>query len=96
VDTVPAPASAAEAMNMVRAGLEYLAAADATALTAEEQGRCLRGLEQVTSVLTAARSSVLGAFTAGQGYAADAMTLCKKRCGGCWRPIWCPSGPGSP
>ena len=36
-------------------------------LTAEEQAGCLRGLERVTSVATAARSSVLGAFTAGQG-----------------------------
>ena len=57
---------------MVRAGLDYLAATDATAMSAEEQARCLRGLEQVNSVATAARTSFLGAFTAGQGYAADA------------------------
>ena len=57
---------------MVRAGLDYLATADATAMAAEEQARCLRGLEQASSVLTAARTSVLGGFTAGQGYAADA------------------------
>jgi hypothetical protein len=37
VGTVPAFASATEAMNMVRAGLDYLAAADATAMAAEEQ-----------------------------------------------------------
>ena len=32
MSTVPAPASTAEAMDMVRAGLAYLAAADPTAL----------------------------------------------------------------
>ena len=70
--TVPVFASATEAMQMVRAGLDYLAATDATAMPAEEQARCLRGLEQVNSVATAARTSILGAYTAGQGYAADA------------------------
>ena len=57
---------------MVRAGLDYLAAADATAMAAPEQARCLRGLEQANSVATAARTSILGAFAAGQGPAADA------------------------
>ncbi len=57
---------------MVRAGVDYLAAADATAMAAQEQARCLRGLEQVNSVATAARASILAAFTAGQGHAADA------------------------
>jgi len=71
VSSVTAPASASEALDMVRTGLAYLAAADATQMAAEEQARCLRGLEQATSVLTAARTSVLAGFTAGQGYAAD-------------------------
>jgi hypothetical protein len=57
---------------MLRAALAFLAGANATALTAAEQARCLRDLEQATSILTAARSFMLGAFTAGQGYAADA------------------------
>ena len=57
---------------MVRAGLGYLATADATAMAAETQARCLRVLEQVSSVGTAARTSILAAFTCGQGYAADA------------------------
>ena len=70
--TVPVFASATEAMQMVRAGLDYLAATDATAMAAEEQARCLRALEQVNSVATAARTSILGAYTAGQGYTADA------------------------
>ena len=67
-----APASASEAMEMVRAGLGYLAAADATAMAAETQAQCLRMLEQATAMGTAARTSVLAAFTSGQGYSADA------------------------
>ena len=69
---VPVFASASEALDMVHAGLRFLADGDATELTAEEQAGCLRSLERVASVTTAARSSVLGAFTAGQGYSADA------------------------
>jgi len=71
VSTVTAPASAREAMAMVRAGLGYLAAADPTAMAAAEQARCLRGLEQAHSILVAARTSALAGFAAGQGYAAD-------------------------
>ena len=70
--TVPAAASASEAIDMVHAGLGYLAAADATAMPAETQARCLRMLEQATAMGTAARASILAAFTAGQGYSADA------------------------
>ena len=55
---------------MVRAGLGYLAAADATAMAAETQAQCLRMLEQAHSMGTAARTSVLAAFTSGQGYSA--------------------------
>src|SRR5450631_3512476 len=68
----PVFASAAEAVELARAALGYLASADATGLTAEEQAGCLQGLERVTSVTIAARSSVLGAFTAGKGYSAAA------------------------
>jgi len=57
---------------MVRAGLGYLAAADAAQLGAATQAECLRGLERADSVITAARASVLAGFTAGQGYADDA------------------------
>ena len=70
--TVPVFASPSEAIQMVRAGLDYLAAADATAMAAQEQARCLRGLEHANSVTTAARTSILGAFAAGQGHSADA------------------------
>ena len=68
----PAFAGAREAAEVVRAGLGYLAAADATAMAAETQAYCLRLLEQAHSVGTAARTSILAAFTSGQGYSADA------------------------
>jgi hypothetical protein len=66
--TAPVFASVREAMDMVRAGLAFIASADATELPAEEQAEILRGLERVSSVVTAARTCVLGAFTAGKGY----------------------------
>jgi len=70
--TAPVFASVGEAMDMVRAGLAFVAAADAAELTTEEQAETLRALERANSVATAARTSVLGAFTAGKGYSADA------------------------
>ena len=57
---------------MVRAGLGFLATADATAMAAETQAQCLQILEQVTAMGAAARTSILAAFTSGQGYCADA------------------------
>jgi Domain of unknown function (DUF222) len=69
---VVSPGSVEEALGMLRSALVYLATADASAMTAGEQARCLRMLEQANSMATAARTSVLGAFTAGQGYSADA------------------------
>ena len=68
----PAPASTAEAMEMVLAGLGYLAAADPTALAVQAQAECLQAFEQADAMSTAARAWFLGAFTAGQGYADDA------------------------
>ena len=67
-----APASAREALDMVRAGLGYLAAADATQLAAATQAECLRELEQADAVATAARASILAGFAGGQGYSGDA------------------------
>jgi hypothetical protein len=65
------PASAREALDMVRAGLDYLAAADAARLPAATQAECLRALEQHDAAVTAARAGFLAAFTAGQGHAGD-------------------------
>ena len=72
MSTVPAFASASEAMDMVHAGLGYLATTDATAMAADTQARCLQMLEQATAMGTAARASILAAFTSAQGYSADA------------------------
>jgi hypothetical protein len=66
-----APADAREALDMVRAGLGYLAAADAAQLPAATQAECLRELEQHDAALTATRAGILAAFTAGQGPAGD-------------------------
>src|SRR6185437_6210117 len=70
--SAPAFASVGEAMDMARAALGYLAAADATQLAAETQAECLRGLERIDAIATAARASFLSAFTVGKGYSADA------------------------
>src|SRR5579862_8299550 len=67
----PMFASASEAMEMVHTALGYLVQADATAMSGAERARCLRELEQADAVATAARTSVLGAFAAGQDYADD-------------------------
>ena len=65
------PASAREALDMVRAGLGYLAAADAAQVPAVVLAECLRELEQHNAMATAARAGFLAAFTAGQGPAGD-------------------------
>ena len=46
MSAAPACASVGEALDMVRAGLGYLAAADAAQLPAATQAECLRELEQ--------------------------------------------------
>jgi hypothetical protein len=73
--TAPAPASAGEALDMVHAGLAYLAGADATAMRAAERARCLRELEEADAVATAARAAILGMFGAGQDYADDTVRV---------------------
>src|ERR1700730_14854557 len=69
VSTVPA--SAREALGMVRAGLGYLAAADAARVPAAVQGAALRELERHDAMATAARAFLLAGFTAGAGPAGD-------------------------
>jgi len=71
VSTVMAPASARQALDMVRAGLGFLAAADAAQLDTGTQAVVLWELEQDEAVLTAARAGSLAAFTAGQGHCSD-------------------------
>ncbi|HME66878.1 MAG TPA: hypothetical protein VKG61_18470, partial [Streptosporangiaceae bacterium] len=72
MQTLPDPASAAEAMDQILSRLSYLAAADPTALAVQVQAECLQGFEQADAICTAARAWYLAAFTAGQGYSADA------------------------
>jgi len=74
VTTMPAFCSAKEAAEMVRAGLDYLAAADAAQLAAAEQAECLRMMEQADAIGTAVRASFLFAFTAGRGTARTRTT----------------------
>src|SRR5690348_6173065 len=66
-----APANAREALDMIRAGLGYLAAVDAAQLPVVAQAECLRELEQDAAAVTAAQAWFLAAFTAGQGPAGD-------------------------
>jgi hypothetical protein len=66
----------AEAVEMALAGLGWLAGAgpagaDVAGMPGEVQAECLRGLERVRSVWTAAHARVLGGFDAGLGYEAD-------------------------
>ena len=41
-------------------------------MAAQAQADCLQGFEQADAICTAARARILGAFTAGRGYSADA------------------------
>ncbi len=67
-----APASAREALEMIRSGYGFLAAADPAAMATAAQASCLLALEQADAVGTAARARILGAFTASGGYGEDA------------------------
>jgi Domain of unknown function (DUF222)/HNH endonuclease len=72
----PAPpaasfASVDEAMDLVRAGLGYIAQADAASLPAVTQARLLREYERAQSQHTAGRARVLTAFTVQGAYADD-------------------------
>jgi Domain of unknown function (DUF222) len=72
MNPVPAFPGVADAMAAVQAGLRFLAAADPTRMSAQAQAEALQMMERATAVVTAARASVLSAFTSGQGYSADA------------------------
>src|SRR5437660_12017789 len=71
MSTAPAFGSVGEALDLVRAGLGYLAAADAAQLPAATQAEALRQLEQHDAMATAARAGFLAAFTPGAGPAGD-------------------------
>jgi hypothetical protein len=72
MNPVPAFPSVADAMAAVQAGLRFVAAADATRMSAQAQAEALQMMERANVIVTAARALVLSAFTSGQGYSADA------------------------
>ena len=72
MNPVPAFPSVADAMAAVQAGLRFVAAADATMMSAQAQAEALQMMERANAIVTAARASVLSAFTSDQGYSADA------------------------
>ena len=61
------PASTGEALEMILAGLRYLAATDPAAAATESQAECLRALERAGAVSTVVRARYLAAFTAESG-----------------------------
>jgi len=72
MNPVPAFPGVADAMAAVQAGLRFVAAADATRMSVQAQAEALQMIERANAIVTAARASVLSAFTSGQGYSADA------------------------
>jgi hypothetical protein len=71
------PGNTSAALAAVRAGLGWLAQADAASLPGEVQADCLRGLEQAESVLTAARARVLATFNAQGVFELDGQQGCR-------------------
>jgi Domain of unknown function (DUF222) len=69
--TATAPISEEEAMEMARAGLRSLAAADPAAMPDAVKARCLLAYEQAQAMLTAGRAAILGSHAAGHGYSSD-------------------------
>ena len=59
---------------MLRSAMGYLAAADVTAMEAATQAQCLRTLEQLHAIETAARASVLGALASARADTSRADT----------------------
>jgi hypothetical protein len=72
VSTAPAFASETDALDMLDSALAYLAAADPAQMPTVIQAQALTALERADARTTAARASILAAFTASQGYCEDA------------------------
>ena len=71
------PSTAAQALAFARAGLGYLAAADAADLTGSERADLLRGLAAAESQQLAAKSAVLAGFDRAGDCAADGQASAK-------------------
>ncbi|HET7014184.1 MAG TPA: DUF222 domain-containing protein [Streptosporangiaceae bacterium] len=67
------PRSPGEALDLVLAGLGWLASADLASVPVAVQAECLRVLERAASVHTAARARALSAFDAAAGYEDDGV-----------------------
>ncbi len=67
----------ADALSAAVAGLGFVAGSDAGSLPGAELADCLRGLERVESVLTAARARVLAAFNSQGVFEADGQRGCR-------------------
>src|ERR1022692_2298153 len=65
------PVTAAGAVAMAQAALAFLANANMASVPAGVQAECLRGLERIESLHTAARAGALAAFMAGGGHEDD-------------------------
>ncbi|MBV9381751.1 MAG: DUF222 domain-containing protein [Streptosporangiaceae bacterium] len=65
------PASAAEALGMLDAALDYLNTAESAGLSPAAQADALAALGRAQSKQIAAHAAILGAFTASSGYEAD-------------------------
>ncbi|MBV9447821.1 MAG: hypothetical protein JO345_18200, partial [Streptosporangiaceae bacterium] len=64
---IPVPVSAGEALAMARAGMAFLAGADAVSMPAGVLGEILEALEQVGATGAAAHGRLLAAFDAMDG-----------------------------
>ena len=69
--TVAAPQSAEQALEMIQAGMGYLADMDVAELPAPALGRCLVVMEQADAVEAVARGQLLAAYDAQDGHLAD-------------------------
>jgi hypothetical protein len=71
MSTVAAPATAAQALEMIHVGAGYLADLDAAQMPAAALGGCVQELEGADAVITVARARMLLAYDAKDGHLAE-------------------------
>src|ERR1700683_3876068 len=71
MSTAPAFTCVEEALETLTSAMRYVINADATQMSTELQAQCLQTFERLDAAVIVARSRVLGAFTAAQGYCED-------------------------
>jgi hypothetical protein len=72
MNTTPAFTSVHEALETLTSAMRFINNADAAQMTTATQAECLQTFERLDAAEIVARSKVLGAFTAAQGYCEDA------------------------